>query len=148
MKQKLAIAIIWTFSVAAHVRTLSFIAALLLGLSSQAFAHLTAEQQSCKNQGILLYNQYKAASATPFLLIAAEAGDAEAQFYLAERLRKEKQFMTAEAQKWYEESANQNNVYAMIQLGRSGDNLCVNMGNCPESTKTPAQWLKGALGKL
>jgi TPR repeat protein len=118
-------------------------ALLISALSGNANAHLTPDEQAAKSRGILLFNQYK--NAQPELRIAAEAGDAEAQFYLAERLRKEKQFMTAEAQKWYEESANQNNVYAMIQLGRSGDNLCVNMGNCPESTKTPAQWLKGAL---
>lgn len=69
----------------------------------------------------------------------------KSQYYLAESIRNTKRYMTEEAQQWYEESANQNNIYAMIQLGRSGDNLCINMGNCPKSTKTPAQWLKGAL---
>jgi len=108
-------------------------ALLISALSGNANAHLTPDEQAAKSRGILLFNQYKNAQLE--LRIAAEAGDAEAQFYLAERLRKEKQFMTAEAQKWYEESANQNNVYAMIQLGRSEDNLCVNMGNCPASTK-------------
>jgi TPR repeat protein len=113
--------------------------------SCQLFAKPTAELNAAKQTGIVLYNQYKMAPAIQYLTMAATGGDAESQYYLAESIRNTKRYMTEDAQKWYEESANQNNVYAMIQLGRSDDNLCVNMGNCPESTKTPAQWLKGAL---
>lgn len=47
-----------------------------------------------KNEGIKLYNQYKAAEMQ--LRIAAEAGDAEAQFYLAEELRKKKRYSNKE----------------------------------------------------
>ncbi|MFD2883624.1 hypothetical protein ACFS4T_16350 [Pseudomonas lini] len=43
---------------------------------------------SAKAQGITLYNQFKAASAVPFLELAAQAGDHEAQYYLGEALRK------------------------------------------------------------
>lgn len=120
---------------------------LLLGLifSSHASAELSPSHIASKKQGLTLYNQYKTVAAIPFLTVAAEAGDAEAQYYLAEALRKNKRYMSSDAQKWYEATAIQNEVYAMIQLGRSGDNLCVNMGNCPKSKKTPAQWLKVAL---
>ncbi|MEO8646128.1 MAG: sel1 repeat family protein, partial [Pseudomonas sp.] len=85
------------------LKPLFTIAIFLLAFTSNAFAQLSPEQQIAKTRGITLYNQYKTAAAE--LRIAAEAGDAEAQFYLAEELRKEKQLMTAEAQKWYEASA-------------------------------------------
>jgi TPR repeat protein len=67
-------------------------------------------------RGLLLYNQYKPAAAD--LKIAAEAGDAEAQYYLAEELRQQKQYVTAEAQKWYEAAALQGDLYAMLRLAK------------------------------
>lgn len=51
-----------------------------------AFAQLTPEQQTAKEKSIILFNQYKVADAE--LRVAAEAGDAEAQYYLAEYLVK------------------------------------------------------------
>jgi TPR repeat protein len=82
------------------------------------------EQQAAKTQGITLYNQHKAVSATSFLTIAAEAGDQEAQYYLGESLRRKNHYMNPEARKWYEAAAEQGDLYAMIQLGRNDDDLC------------------------
>lgn len=109
-----------------------------------AWAELTSKQQTAKEHGSILYHQFKTISAGPYLTIAAEAGDAESQFLLAEALRKKNRFMIPEAYRWLEESAEQGNSYAMIRLGRSGDGLCAVMGNCPEGTKTPEQWLTEA----
>ncbi|WP_155736179.1 hypothetical protein [Pseudomonas chlororaphis] len=62
---------------------------------TQANAQLSAEQQIAKDRGRILYNQYKFAK--PELTIAAKAGDRESQYYLAEELRKENQYITTEA---------------------------------------------------
>lgn len=102
-----------------------FSAALLLISANQASAELNAEQLHAKQQGIILYNQFKAVSATPLLRIAAEAGDHEAQYYLAESLRQKNSYMNPEAKKWYEMAATQGDLYAMIQLGRI-KMICVN----------------------
>jgi len=69
------------------MRKLIIGALFALALSGYANAHLTQDEQSAKSRGILLFNQYKNAQFE--LRIAAEAGDTEAQFYLAEELRKE-----------------------------------------------------------
>ncbi len=91
----------------------------------------------------MLFKQYKIAE--PELRIAAEAGDAEAQFYLAEELRQMNRYITPEAHKWYEAAASQGDFYAMIRLGRSGKDLCAVMGNCADGQKTPVEWLRQAL---
>jgi len=75
------------------------IAMTLLFLASQAFAQLTAPQETAKVRGLELYNQMKAISALPFLTVAAEAGDMDSQYYLAEALRKNNRYMTPEAEK-------------------------------------------------
>ncbi|WP_087945456.1 hypothetical protein [Pseudomonas chlororaphis] len=98
----------------------SIVTAIFLLLSSQVNAGLSPEQQTAKEQGLILYNQFKATSAAPFLTVAAEAGDDESQYFLAEALRKKNHFMNSEAKKWYEAAASQGNLYAMIQLGRAG----------------------------
>lgn len=105
---------------------------------------LTPEQRDARETGIKLYNQYKAISATPFLEIAAQAGDAEAQYYLGEALRKNNRFITQDSQKWLEAAANQGHIYAMIRLGRSGNDLCAVMGNCPSGSRSPGDWLRHA----
>lgn len=105
---------------------------------------LTPEQRDARETGIKLYNQYKAISATPFLETAAQAGDAEAQYYLGEALRKNNRFMTQNSQKWLEAAAHQGHIYAMIRLGRSGNDLCAVMGNCPNGSKSPGDWLRHA----
>jgi uncharacterized protein len=113
----------------------------LCSLASSAWAQLTPEQQAAKDKGLMFYQQYKGISAVPLLRTAAEAGDSEAQYYLAETLRLNAMHITAEAQKWYEAAAEQGEVYAMLRLSGKGDDLCVAMGNCPADMKSPGEWL-------
>ena len=122
-----------------------FLATIILFTSiSNVFAQLTPEQNAAKKHGIILYNQLKTTSATPFLTIAAEAGDHEAQYYLGESLRKKNHYMNPEARKWYEASAAQGDLYAMIQLGRSEKDLCTFSNDCPPDQKKPIEWLNQA----
>src|SRR5688572_15998516 len=93
-------------------------ALLITALSSSAFAQLSTEEQAAKVRGLILYNQYKAVTATPFLTVAAEAGDYEAQYYLGESFRRKNHYMNPEARKWYEASAAQGDLYAMRGRGR------------------------------
>jgi uncharacterized protein len=117
-------------------------ALFLLMMCSVVFAvQLTSEQQAAKERGIMLYNQYKAVSAEPYLKIAAEAGDREAQYYLGESLRLNKRYMTKEAHKWYVAAASQGDYYAMYRLSGKGSDLCSVMGNCAPDTKSPGDWL-------
>ncbi|WP_262387397.1 tetratricopeptide repeat protein [Pseudomonas chlororaphis] len=111
---------------------------------SQAHAQLSAEQQTAKERGLALYNQYKATSATPHLRIAAQAGDSESQYFLGEAIRKSKRYITPEAQSAYEAAALQGDIYAMIRLAGNDNDLCVLMENCPESGKEPSDWLQMA----
>lgn len=112
---------------------------ILIALSTCVYATLNSEQQSAKERGIVLFKQYK--TAEPLLRIAAEAGDAEAQFFLAEEIRQEKQHLTNEAYKWYEAAANQGDLYSMIRIGRANNDLCTTMKNCPTGKKEPKEWL-------
>lgn len=98
-------------------------------------APLTPEQQAAKEKGIVLYNQYK--DAELYLRIAAEAGDPEAQYYLGEDIRSANRFMTEEAHKWFVAAADQGDLYAMLRLSRSGNDLCSVMSNCPQTPKQP-----------
>nr|WP_298144755.1 tetratricopeptide repeat protein [uncultured Pseudomonas sp.] len=114
---------------------------IFFSLAGSAWAQLTPEQQVAKDKGLMFYQQHKGISAVPLLRIAAEAGDSEAQYFLAETLRLNAMHITAEAQKWYEAAAEQGEVYAMLRLSGKGDDLCVAMGNCPADQKTPIEWL-------
>jgi hypothetical protein len=114
---------------------------ILFALAGSAWAQLTPEQQAAKEKGLMFYQQHKGISAVPLLRTAAEAGDSDAQYFLAETLRLNAMHITAEAQKWYEAAAEQGEVYAMLRLSRKGDDLCVAMGNCPADQKTPTEWL-------
>ncbi|MBV7515836.1 tetratricopeptide repeat protein [Pseudomonas sp. PDM25] len=116
--------------------------ALLMSFSALTLAALTPPQQMAKERGIMLYNQLKPAEKE--LRIAAEAGDAEAQFYLGEELRHQKNYMTSEARQFFEASAAQGYVYSMIRLGNNGSGLCQKMGNCKDGVKTPLDWLRDA----
>ncbi|WP_165671385.1 tetratricopeptide repeat protein [Metapseudomonas otitidis] len=111
---------------------------LTVALTGQA-AILSPEQQVSKERGIVLYNQYK--ETDPYLLIAAEAGDSEAQYYLAEEIRQRNFSITAEAYKWYAAAAAQGDYYAMYRLARAGSDLCSVMGNCSSDGKTAKEWL-------
>lgn len=116
--------------------------ALACFVTTAVWAELTPEQEAAKQSGIILFNQYR--TAEPQLRIAAEAGDAESQFYLGEELRLRDRFMTKEVVHWLEEAAQQGHSYAMIRIGHSGDSLCAVVGSCPEGSKTPEQWLAEA----
>lgn len=112
-------------------------ATLLINIA--AAAQLTPEQHAAKERGIMLYNQYK--TAIPELRIAAEAGDREAQYYLAEELRQSNQYITKEAYKWYVAAAEQGDYYAMYRLSGTGKDLCTTMKNCPADSRTAGEWL-------
>lgn len=116
----------------------------LLVLSAPNVLALTDSELAMKSRGIILYNQYKASTAIPSLMIAAKAGDHEAQYYLAEALRKKNHYMNAEARKWYEASADQNDLYAMIQLGRIDNEICKISNDCSPSQKSAIEWLNKA----
>lgn len=53
--------------------------------------------------------------------------------------------MTPEAMSAYEALALQGDIYSMIRLAGEKNDLCVTMGNCPESRKEPGVWGKLAL---
>ncbi len=119
-----------------QIKILSIIALIF---SSSAIAQLTSTQQAAKDRGIMLFNQYKPAETE--LRVAAEAGDPEAQFYLADELRQKNQRMTAEAQKWYEASASQGDYYSMFKLATTSEDLCTVTSQCPQGSKKPSEWL-------
>jgi len=120
------------------------IAGFLLVTFAPATLALTDSELAIKSSGIILYNQFKTISATPLLRIAAEAGDHEAQYYLAESLRQKNSYMNPEAKKWYEMAATQGDLYSMIQLGRVKNDLCKLSEDCPATDKTPSDWLNQA----
>ncbi|WP_085707690.1 tetratricopeptide repeat protein [Pseudomonas sp. B35(2017)] len=105
---------------------------------------LANQQEQVPPSGLILYNQFNIDAAIPQLKLEAEKGNTESQYYLGEALRKRNRYMTSEAQHWYEAAASAGNIYAMIQLGRSTNDLCKKMNNCPPSEKTQAQWLTQA----
>ncbi|WP_417663559.1 tetratricopeptide repeat protein [Pseudomonas sp.] len=115
-------------------------AALMLVVVNMAYAQLDPEQQAAKERGITLFNQYKPAYSD--LLIAAEAGDSEAQYYLAEDIRLEHRYVTKEAAKWYIAAANQGDYYAMFRLSDTDSDLCKIMNNCPKGSKSAADWTR------
>ncbi|MHC8407239.1 SEL1-like repeat protein [Pseudomonas sp. TMB3-21] len=118
---------------------------ILLCISSYSSAELSPDQRIAKVTGITLYNQFKAISATPFLRIAADAGDPEAQYYLGESIRKNKRYITSEAYSAYEAAALQGDIYAMIRLAQEKSDLCVAMNNCPKGRKKAGEWGRMAL---
>ncbi|VVO54730.1 tetratricopeptide repeat protein [Pseudomonas fluorescens] len=126
-----------------YIRVLLF---TILSISNiyAAQAELNVQDAHSKTQGIILYNQLKSESAIPFLQKASEAGDHEAQYFLAEALRKKNHYMNPEARKWYEASAKQGDLYAMIQLGRIDNDICDVAQDCPTSQKEPIEWLNQA----
>ncbi|AUG44186.1 sel1 repeat family protein [Pseudomonas chlororaphis] len=117
---------------------------LFLTVYANANAGVPQEQKTAKDTGIELYNQFKAISAIPYLKVAAEGGDDDAQYYLGEAIRKNKRYIDEEAQQAYQDSAKQGNVYSMIRLSQIDNDLCSAMSNCPESERTPKEWLEVA----
>lgn len=125
------------------LKNLVFVVMCLLSIS--VYAHTATDAEFSKIHGLELYNQFKSSSALPYLKIAAEGGDHESQYYLGEALRRNKKYMTPEAQRAYEASASQGDLYAMIRLSQRGGDLCVQMNNCPSEQKSPMDWRKSAL---
>lgn len=120
-----------------------FLIALIF--SSSLFAiDLTPEQQVAKERGIAFYHQHKPTPSVPYLTQAAEAGDAEAQYYLGEALRIKSRHVTAEAQKWFEAAAAQDDLYAMLRLERSEQELGAALRGNSAGSKTPKQWREQA----
>ena len=91
--------------------------------------------------GIVLYNQLNLDAAVLTLKEEAYAGIVDSQYYLGEALRKRNRSMTPDALHWYEAAAESGSVYAMIRLGRSGQDLCQHSKTCPQGKKTSADWL-------
>ncbi|PWE44434.1 tetratricopeptide repeat protein [Pseudomonas prosekii] len=125
------------------LKNLVFVVMCLLSIS--VYAHTATDAEFSKIHGLELYNQFKSISALPYLKNAAEGGDHESQYYLGEALRRNKKYMTPEAQRAYEASASQGDLYAMIRLSQRGGDLCVQMNNCPSEQKSPMDWRKSAL---
>ncbi|MEX5490691.1 tetratricopeptide repeat protein [Pseudomonas fulva] len=88
----------------------------------------------------ILYNQR--ISAIPQLRAAAELGDAESQFYLAEALSQPLFTMSKEAYTWYEKSADQGDLYAMYRLAHQETQVCKIMRNCIYPERAPSDWKK------
>ena len=102
---------------------------LVLCFISTAFADLTPEQQAARERGLVLYQQSDWYDSQPLLLVAAQAGDQQAQYYLAEAIRLSNRYMTDEARRWYEAAAEQGDLFAMLRLSNSSD-LCHQVGTC------------------
>ncbi|QXH49194.1 sel1 repeat family protein [Pseudomonas fakonensis] len=88
----------------------------------------------------ILYNQR--VPAIPQLRAAAELGDPESQFYLAESLSQPLFTMSKEAYAWYEKSANQGDLYAMYRLAYQDNEICKIMQNCIAPERAPSDWKK------
>ena len=109
-----------------------------------SLAGITSEQQLSTDKGVQLYQLIRHEEAKPFLKIGADAGDVDAQYYLAEIIRQGKMMMTGEAYKLYESAAKQGSVDAMIRLADTKDDLCVIAGSCPLGEQTPEEWFREA----
>ncbi|MDP9709129.1 UNVERIFIED_ORG: TPR repeat protein [Pseudomonas fluorescens] len=121
-------------------RLVTFSSALFFTLLSNfAIAELSSTQEESKNKGLILFNQFKSAKSE--LYIPAEAGDPDAQYFLAEELRQQNRYITAEAQRWYEAAALQGDLYAMLRLATSENDLCNVMNNCTQSLKKRTDWI-------
>lgn len=113
--------------------------ALLIALVfSSIFVWAGSAPDPIINQAKVLYNQRK--PATLQLREAAGLGDPEAQFYLAEELRRPFFAMTQEASMWYEKSAAQGNLYSMYRLAFSNNGTCKALQTCPKGSKSASEW--------
>ncbi|MFY0991884.1 tetratricopeptide repeat protein [Halomonas sp. C05BenzN] len=94
---------------------------------------LDAETQAAKDEGMRLYNAHLRSQAPPYLEPAAEAGDAEAMYYLGETHRLRHMGMTREALAWYRRAAEHGEPYAMLRLHQGGacrlGDVCPGKGN-------------------
>lgn len=105
----------------------------ILLLTALLFANMSNADVLAKEQfakGFILYNQNDWINSQEPLRTAANAGNCEAQYYLAEALRLSNRYMTEESQRWYTAAAEQDDLFAMIRLSDSDDLCGVFQGNC------------------
>lgn len=117
----------------------TFLAAALTTLLSSA-AWSGEQDAAIIAKAKILYNQR--VPAIPQLRAAAELGDPESQFYLAEALSQPLFTMSKEAYAWYEKSANQGDLYAMYRLAHQSNEICKIMQNCIAPERAPSDWKK------
>ncbi len=105
---------------------------LLVSLSVSPAWALDDEVQVAKDEGMRLYGIRKVDSAIPFLEQAAEAGDAEAMYYLGEFNRRLVMGnMNQAALDWYYLAAQHGDPYSMLRLFDGGG--CELGDVCPEN---------------
>lgn len=109
-----------------------FLAAALLLWSINSWA-LPADIQAAKDEGMRRYGLGISAETIPYLEPAAQAGDAEAMYYLAEVHRLRNMGLTTEAMEWYLQAAEHGDPYAMLRLFQGG--ACIAGDRCPEGSE-------------
>lgn len=117
------------------------LSSLLFGFSATA-APLTPEQQQIKQQGINYYMIQHCELAEPLLKQVAEAGDKDSQYYYADCRYQDTQMLTDESAYWYQQAAEQGDIYAMMRLS-GNDRWCKTFSQCPQNIDTTA-WRKKA----
>jgi uncharacterized protein len=75
-----------------------------------------AQRATATTEGLQLYNLGEFNRARPLLLIGATAGGKDAQYALAESIRRGASSMTDEARDWYQKAADQDHIYALLRL--------------------------------
>ncbi|WP_339476618.1 MULTISPECIES: tetratricopeptide repeat protein [unclassified Pseudomonas] len=75
------------------------------------------QRATATTEGLQLYNLGEFNRAKPLLLIGATDSDKDAQYALAESIRRSAAGMTEEARRWYQKAADQDHVYALLRLG-------------------------------
>ncbi|MCC5900698.1 MAG: sel1 repeat family protein [Halomonas sp.] len=103
----------------------------LAALLSPPVWALNEETQAAKEEGMRLYNAHQRSLSTPYLEVAAEAGDAEAMYYLGEVYRLRHMGLNQAALGWYYQAALQGEPYAMLRLFDGG--ACELGDVCPEN---------------
>src|SRR5690606_23025272 len=92
---------------------------LFMGAAS---AQVQSEVEREKSKGLVLYNQQKREEALEKFLVAAEAGDATAQYYVGELLRlRNGTIVGDEAREWYERAAEEGRLDAMVSVVEAHD---------------------------
>lgn len=114
----------------AKAKRLLFVLLLPLIWAINSWA-LPADIQAAKDEGMRLYNAHQRSLSTPYLEIAAEAGDAEAMYYLGEVYRLRHMGLNQAALGWYYQAAQQGEPYAMLRLFDGG--ACELGDVCPEN---------------
>ena len=94
---------------------------------------LSAASETHFSAGMVLYNKNNWIDSHSPLRLAAQSGDRDAQYYLAEALRLANRYMTDESIHWYIAAAEQGDLFAMLRLSRS-DDPCIEQ-NCEKDSE-------------